>query len=247
MSVPMLFIASETTPELSEIPEAKASIKSGIQLSISASGPSSGTVKCRKERILSATPVTASATASIFDLMPETIFPIRSDPQEKACDTRFFIKSTAALKPSVMVDFIFAIGVAIAEAILLKTVSTAVLMAFTTLVTVLFMEFHAVLITDLIVPSTEEMAELIAVHTVLITFLMAFMTVETAVDIVFQTVVTVFFIPSKIGERKETIAFHTVVITDWIALITSLTMILMARNIVSNKYSKAVISGSKNV
>ena len=38
-------------------------MKSGIQLSMSARGPSSGTEKCRKERILSATPVTALATS----------------------------------------------------------------------------------------------------------------------------------------------------------------------------------------
>ena len=130
---------------------------------------------------------------------------------------------------------------------MLKTESTAVLMAFTTLVTVLFIAFHAVLIADLIVPSTEEIAELIAVHTVLITFLMAFMTVEIAVDIAFHTVVTVFFIPSSIGERKETIAFHTVVITDLMLSITSLTIIWIAMKIVSNRYPKAVIKGSKNV
>ena len=146
-----------------------------------------------------------------------------------------------------MVDFIFAIGVARPEAMLLKTESTAVLMAFTTLVTVLFIAFHAVLIALLIVPSTEEMAELIALHTVLMTFLMAFMTVEIAVDIAFHTVVTVFFIPSNIGERKLTMAFHMFVITDLMLSITSLTMIWMAMKIVSNRYPKAVISGSKKV
>ncbi len=44
-------------------PFASPCMKSGIQLSISANGPSSGTEKCRKERIRSATPDTALATS----------------------------------------------------------------------------------------------------------------------------------------------------------------------------------------
>ena len=54
--------ASETALSPFAIPAASWLIMSGIQLSISVSGPSSGTLKCRKARILSATPVTASAT-----------------------------------------------------------------------------------------------------------------------------------------------------------------------------------------
>ena len=55
--------AAVTRLVLALMPFAKPCIKSGIQLSMSARGPSSGTEKCRKERILSATPVTAFATS----------------------------------------------------------------------------------------------------------------------------------------------------------------------------------------
>ena len=55
--------AAVTRLELVVIPFARPCMKSGIQLSISARGPSSGTEKCRKERIRSATPDTALATS----------------------------------------------------------------------------------------------------------------------------------------------------------------------------------------
>ena len=55
--------AAVTRLVLALMPFASPCMKSGIQLSISAKGPSSGTEKCRKERILSATPVTAFATS----------------------------------------------------------------------------------------------------------------------------------------------------------------------------------------
>ena len=55
--------AAVTRPVLVVMPFARPCMKSGIQLSISANGPSSGTEKCRKERIRSATPDTALATS----------------------------------------------------------------------------------------------------------------------------------------------------------------------------------------
>lgn len=55
--------AAVTRLVLVVIPFARPCMKSGIQLSISARGPSSGTEKCRKERIRSATPDTALATS----------------------------------------------------------------------------------------------------------------------------------------------------------------------------------------
>ena len=57
------FSAAVTRLVLVVIPFARPCMKSGIQLSISARGPSSGTEKCRKERIRSATPDTALATS----------------------------------------------------------------------------------------------------------------------------------------------------------------------------------------
>ena len=61
--VPKVLRASPTSPAFAEIPSANHCIKSGIQDSKSVRGPSSGTEKCRKDLILSATPVTASAAA----------------------------------------------------------------------------------------------------------------------------------------------------------------------------------------
>ena len=55
--------AAVTRLVLVVMPFASPCMKSGIQLSISANGPSSGTEKCRKERIRSATPDTALATS----------------------------------------------------------------------------------------------------------------------------------------------------------------------------------------
>ena len=55
--------AAVTRPVLVVMPFARPCMKSGIQLSISARGPSSGTEKCRKERIRSATPDTVLATS----------------------------------------------------------------------------------------------------------------------------------------------------------------------------------------
>ena len=55
--------AAVTRLVLVVMPLASPCMKSGIQLSISARGPSSGTEKCRKERIRSATPDTALATS----------------------------------------------------------------------------------------------------------------------------------------------------------------------------------------
>ena len=59
-------------------------MKSGIQLSMSARGPSSGTEKCRKERILLARLDTAEVTVLAAFRMPEAILPTRSRPQETA-------------------------------------------------------------------------------------------------------------------------------------------------------------------
>lgn len=56
-------LIASVADELLLIPSAMVSIISLPQVSASAKGPSSGTEKCRKERILSATDVTASATA----------------------------------------------------------------------------------------------------------------------------------------------------------------------------------------
>lgn len=56
-------LIASVTAELLLIPSAMVSIISLPQVSASAKGPSSGTEKCRKERILSATDVTASATS----------------------------------------------------------------------------------------------------------------------------------------------------------------------------------------
>ena len=55
-----LLTLSSTTSSLLEMPSARPLIKSGIQLSYSVKGPSSGTEKCRKDFIFSPIPFTAS-------------------------------------------------------------------------------------------------------------------------------------------------------------------------------------------
>ena len=117
-------------------------MKSGIQLSKSARGPSSGTEKCRKERILSATPLTASATALILLLMPLTILLMISAPHCTACEPRFLIKFTAALKPFSIVVFIAVILLDIAVFMLSQIEVTTVLMVFSTVKIVLLMLFQ---------------------------------------------------------------------------------------------------------
>lgn len=93
--VDRLFAAVSTRPTLLLMPSASPCMKSGIQLSKSASGPSSGTEKCRKERILSATLVTAEATLLMQDLIPFTIPLMISAPQENACPASPLMKDTA--------------------------------------------------------------------------------------------------------------------------------------------------------
>ena len=93
--VDRLFAAVSTRPTLLLMPSASPCMKSGIQLSKSARGPSSGTEKWRKERILSATLVTAEATLLIQDLIPFTIPLMISAPQENACPANPLIKDTA--------------------------------------------------------------------------------------------------------------------------------------------------------
>ena len=76
--------AVSTRDTLLVIPLARLLMKSGIQLSMSARGPSSGTEKCRKERILLARLDTADVTVLAAFRMPEAILPTKSLPQETA-------------------------------------------------------------------------------------------------------------------------------------------------------------------
>ena len=60
----------------------------------------------------------------------------------------------------------------------------------------------------------------------------------------FQIVVTVVWIPWSSGVRKATMAFHTLVTVVWIAVIAFPIKILMACQMVSNRYLNAVSNGS---
>ena len=81
------FAAVSTRDTLLLMPLARLLMKSGIQLCISASGPSSGTEKCRKLRIALATEETALVTLPIAPRIPEAMLPTRSEPQEVAEET----------------------------------------------------------------------------------------------------------------------------------------------------------------
>ena len=78
------FAAVSTRDTLLLMPFARLLIKSGIQLCISASGPSSGTEKCRKFRIALATEDTALVTVPMAPRIPEAMLLTRSEPQEVA-------------------------------------------------------------------------------------------------------------------------------------------------------------------
>ena len=78
------FAAASTRETLLLMPLARLLMKSGIQLSISARGPSSGTEKCRKDRIFDARFDTADVTVLAAFRIPLAMFPTRSEPQEVA-------------------------------------------------------------------------------------------------------------------------------------------------------------------
>lgn len=140
-------------------------IKSGIQLSKSVRGPSSGTEKCRKERILSATPLTASAMALILLLIPLTILLMISAPHCTTCDARFLMKFTAALKPFSMVVFIPVLLLDIAVFMLSQIEVTTVFMVFSAVKIVFLMLFQIFATVAKIVFRMMLMKPLIAFHT----------------------------------------------------------------------------------
>ena len=91
ISAATLFTAAFTIPLLFSMPSARPLIKSGIQLSKSVRGPSSGTEKCRWERIVLATSVTALATAPIQLRIPFTMPLMISAPYRHPADARLVI------------------------------------------------------------------------------------------------------------------------------------------------------------
>ena len=97
-----LFAAVSTRDTLSLMPLARLLMKSGIQLSISARGPVSGTEKCRKFRMAFATEDAAFLTVSIAPRIPEAILFTKSEPQETAPLTTFVTAVFALLKQFVM-------------------------------------------------------------------------------------------------------------------------------------------------
>ena len=79
-----------TSPLFFSIPSASPPMKSGIHFSYSRSGPVSGREKCRADRILFATALTASVTAEMADRIPFTIPMMRSLPHVNAWDASPF-------------------------------------------------------------------------------------------------------------------------------------------------------------
>lgn len=96
------FAAVSTRDTLLLMPFARLLMKSGIQLSIEARGPSSGTEKCRKDRILLATEDTADVTDPIAPRMPDAMLFTRSEPQEAAEEITLVTAVFALLKPLVI-------------------------------------------------------------------------------------------------------------------------------------------------
>ena len=96
------FAAVSTRDTLLLMPFARLLMKSGIQLCISASGPVSGTEKCRKDRILLATEDTADVTDPMAPRMPDAMLFTRSEPQEAAELITLVTAVFALLKPLVI-------------------------------------------------------------------------------------------------------------------------------------------------
>lgn len=96
------FAAVSTRDTLLLMPFARLLMKSGIQLSIEARGPSSGTEKCRKDRILLATEDTADVTDPMAPRMPDAMLFTRSEPQEAAELITLVTAVFALLKPLVI-------------------------------------------------------------------------------------------------------------------------------------------------
>lgn len=207
-------VAVSTRPTLLLMPSASPCIKSGIQLSKSASGPSSGTEKCRKERILSATLVTAEATLLIQDLIPFTMPLIISAPQENACPASPLIKETALLKPVLMFEVIPLIVVETADFTLFQMVVTPVRMPFMAVDTADFAALKPVVTTDLMPLTTVLTADLMPFQTEMTTDLMPFITVVITDRMAFQTVDTTVLIAFKTVVTVPLIAFHAVDTTD---------------------------------
>ena len=103
------FAAVSTGDTLLLIPFARLLMKSGIQLCISARGPSSGTEKCRKFRIALATEETALVTVPMAPRIPEAILFTRSEPQDTAEETTLVTAVFALLKPFVIAVLILLI------------------------------------------------------------------------------------------------------------------------------------------
>ena len=226
--VDRLFAAVSTRPTLEVIPSASPCMKSGIQLSKSVRGPSSGTEKCRKDRILSATLMTAEATFPIQDLMPFTMPLMISEPQLKACPASPLIKDTAELKPFVMVVLIFVMVVEMPLFTLFQMLVTVVLILFMTVDTALFAALNPVVSTDLMPFTTVDTVDLMAFHTVETTDFTAFITVVTTVLMALKPVVMTDLIPFTTVVIAVLMAFHIVVTTVLIALSTVVTTVLMA-------------------
>lgn len=225
--VDRLFAAVSTRPTLLLMPSASPCMKSGIQLSKSARGPSSGTEKCRKERILSATLVTAEATLPIQDLIPFTIPLIISAPQENACPASPLIKDTALLKPVLMVEVIPLIVVETADFTLFQMVVTPVRMPFIAVDTADFAALNPVVTTDLMPLTTVLTADLMPFQTVVTTDLMPFITVVITLFIPFHTVDTTAWIAFRTVVTVPLMAFHAVDTTDWMADSTVVTTVLI--------------------
>lgn len=111
------FAAVSTRLTFPLIPLARFVMKSGIQVCISARGPSSGTEKCRKFRIALATEDTADVTVPMAPRIPEAMLPTRSEPQEVAEEITLETAVFALLNPFVMAVLMLLIFPLIAESI----------------------------------------------------------------------------------------------------------------------------------
>ena len=114
-------------------------------------------------------------------LMPFTIPSIMSVPHLTADCASPMIKETAVPNPVLIVVTIFPMVVFMPVHIAVKAPETAVFIPFTTVVTIVFIVFHAVVIKVWIAVTTVVITVLIAFHTVVTTSFIALNTVVITV------------------------------------------------------------------
>lgn len=161
--------------------------------------------------------------------MPDTMFPIRSEPHENACPINPLMNETALLNPVEIVVWMPEIVDEIPDFIDSNALVAAERISLLRFVTVDFMKFQPEEITDRMPETTDEILLLIAIQIDDTTEWIVERVVEITFWIAIHAEVIRVWIPVSSGERNDTIAFQidvtevriavsTVEIASWMAV-----------------------------